>query len=105
MAYKLKITERASELLDNLVFYLLTQFKSNQSAAHLLEGVSSIYNRLEECPFQFPECEDFFLKRREYRKAKIPELSYVMIFRVEEDSQIVYVMGIFHELEDYKGKL
>lgn len=31
------------------------------------------------------------------------DMEYIIIFRVEED--IVYVIGIFHQLENYKEKL
>lgn len=35
MAYNLRITEYAAEQLDNLVYYLLYQFKNEQAATHL----------------------------------------------------------------------
>ena len=54
---------------------------------------------------QFPLCEDFLLKRREYRKAALTEMSYVLIYRVEEETKTVYVLGIFHDLENYKNKV
>ena len=54
MDYKLVISEHADELLDNLVYYLLYRLKSEQAARHLLEGIDSIYDRLETNPFQFP---------------------------------------------------
>ena len=54
MTYNLIITERADELLDKLVFYLLYQLKNEQAASHLLDGVSKIYDRVAENHFQFP---------------------------------------------------
>ena len=55
MAYKLNVTEHADELLDHLVDYLVNNLKNEQAAKHLLDSVDSIYDRLEENPFQFPE--------------------------------------------------
>lgn len=55
MNYKLIITERAEELLDNLVCYLLYQIKNEQAARHLLDSAEQVYSRLEENPFQFPK--------------------------------------------------
>lgn len=105
MGYKLEITQKASEHLDQLLAYLLDPLKNGQAANHLLSGVEEIYDRLEEDPWQFPACIDYVLRKKEYRKAKIPGMSYLMIYRVNEDIRTVYVMGIFHELENYGSKL
>lgn len=43
MDYKLIITERAEELLENLVNYLLFKIKNQQAAVHLLNGVERLY--------------------------------------------------------------
>lgn len=50
MAYKLIVTERADELLDNLIYHLLYRLKSEQAARHLLDGIENVYKRLEENP-------------------------------------------------------
>lgn len=62
MAYKLNITERADEMLDNLVYHLTYRLKNKQAATHLLD------------------CID-----------------------VRDD--VVNVVGIFHQLENYQNKL
>ncbi|MEE0884631.1 MAG: type II toxin-antitoxin system RelE/ParE family toxin [Faecalimonas sp.] len=78
MTYNLIITERANELLDKLVFYLLYQLKNEQAASHFLDGVAKIYDRVVENPFQFPQCRDSVLKRKEYREAVIPDMNYLV---------------------------
>ena len=70
MGYKLEITQKASEHLDQLLAYLLNPL--NQTAKHLLSGIEEIYDRLEEDPWKFPACIDYVLRKKEYRKAKIP---------------------------------
>ncbi len=40
MAYKLIITERADELLDNLIHHLIYRLKNEQAARHLLDGIN-----------------------------------------------------------------
>ena len=50
MAYKLIVTEHADELLDNILCYLIYQLKNEQAAAHLLNEMKNIYDRLEENP-------------------------------------------------------
>jgi plasmid stabilization system protein ParE len=103
MTYNLIITKRAEALLDKLIFYLLHQLKNEQAAKHLLDGVSKIYDIVAENPFQFPECKDLVLKRKEYREAVIPGMHYIVIYRVYEDN--VYILGFFHHLENYNQKL
>lgn len=103
MAYKLIITHRADELLDERVAYLLFKLKNEQAAAHLLDEIGKVYDRLEDNPSQFPDCRDSYLKRMGYKEAVVTDMNYLVIFRIEE--QEVYVVGVFHGLEDYKVKL
>lgn len=103
MAYNLRITEYAAKQLDNLVYYLLCQFKNEQAAIHLLDGIDSVYNRLEENPLQFPRCGDSYLAQKGYHEAVIPQMNYMIIFSIDEN--IVNVVGIFHQLENYSQKL
>ena len=103
MAYNLIITDRADELIDERVNYLLNKFKSPQAATHLLDGISSIYDRLEDNPYQFPDSKDSYLMRRGYKEALVPEMEYRMVFRIDGDD--VYIVGLFHDLEDYIPKV
>lgn len=103
MAYRLNITEHADELLDRLVYYLLYQLKNGQAAKHLLDGIECIYSRMEDNPMQFPVCKDSYLGSKGYREAIVPQMNYVIIFGIEGD--IVNVVGIFHQLENYFEKL
>ncbi len=103
MAYNLIITARADELIDDSVCYLIDKLKNPDAAAHLLNGIDKIYDRLEENPFQFPESFDDYLKRRNYREALVTEMSYRIVFRVEDSD--VYIVGLFHELENHKAKI
>ena len=48
MAYKLIITEKAEELLDNLIYHLIYRLKNTQAAVHLFDSIDKIYDRLEE---------------------------------------------------------
>lgn len=48
MAYNLIITDKADELIDERVNYLIKKFKNLQAAVHLLDGISGIYDRMED---------------------------------------------------------
>lgn len=103
MAYKLNITEHADELLDALVHHLIYYLKNKQAAKHLLDNIDVIYDRLAVHPFQFPECRDAYLAKKGYREAVVSQMNYIIIFNVEAD--VVNVVGIFHQLENYQDKL
>ena len=103
MDYKLVVSEHADELLDNLVYYLLYHLKNEQAARHLLDGIDGIYGRLETNPFQFPLSRDAYLANKGYHEAVVPQMDYIVIFEIREDT--VNVVGAFHQLEKYQSKL
>ncbi len=103
MAYKLNVTEHADELLDNLVYHLINRLKNKQAAKHLLDSIDGIYDRLVVNPFQFSECRDAYLAKKGYREAVVSHMNYIIIFDVRAD--VVNVVGIFHQLENYQSKL
>lgn len=103
MAYKLIIADRANDLIDSQVYYIINKFRSPKAAAHLLDGISAVYDQLEENPYQFADSKDGFLRRRGYKEALIPEMQYKMIFRIDQNT--VYIVGVFHDLEDYPAKV
>ena len=97
------MTEHAEELLDDLVYYLIFRLKNDQAAAHLFDEIEKIYVRLEENPYQFPKSRDVYLNRLGYREAALTDMEYVIVFCIEE--ALVYVLGIFHQLENYRRKI
>ena len=103
MIYNLSITEKAEKQLDELVNYLLFKFMNGQAAAHLLDCVEKIYDLLEDNPFQFSPSKDPYLANKGYREAWLVDMKYRIIFSIE--GNMVYVKGIFHELEKYQYKL
>ena len=103
MAYNLSVTEHSEELLDNILHHLIYQFKNKQAAKHLLDEIEHIYNRLEENPLQFPICRDTYLAKRGYREAVTRQMDYVIVFRVKKN--VVNIVRIFHQMENYQKKL
>lgn len=95
MKYKLIITDRAEELLDNILYYIINQLKNSETASCLLSEIEHVLDNLELSPEIYPYSEDTFLRAREYRKAVIPHYDYVTIFRINKESNIVYIVGFF----------
>ncbi len=90
-------------LLDKNLKYLINKLKSKQAAKHLLDNIKDIYSRLEKNPMIFRECHDKNLAEIGYREAIVPEMNYIIIYRILNST--VFVLGIFHCLEDYNNKL
>ncbi len=103
MAYRLNITEHANDLLDNILYYLVSQLKNKQAAKHLMDEIDNVYNRLEENPLQFPPSRDTYLANKGYHEAVIGQMNYIIVFSIRAD--IVNILGIFHQLENYQKKL
>lgn len=103
MAYKLIITEHAEKLIDNLIYHLLFQLKNEQAAIHLLNGIDTIYSFLKDNPLKFPICKNNNLAKKGYHEALVPQMKYTIVFCISND--VVYIMGVFHQLENYSTKL
>ena len=103
MTYKLIVTKEMHRLLDKNINYLIYKLKSKQSAKHLLDSVENIYSKIIDNPRIYRESEDLVLKSLHYHEAKIPDMNYVIIYRILDDT--VVVLGIFHCLEDYSNKI
>lgn len=103
MAYNLCVTEHADELLNNILHYLIFQLKNQQAAKHLLDEIQHIYGRLEKNPLQFPVCRDTYLAKRGYHEAVTGQMDYVIVYSVK--TNVVNIIGIFHQLENYQKKL
>ena len=103
MNYELIISERADELTDRLTAYLLHNLKNRDAAAHFLDELDSVYDRLMNNPYQFPESPDEYLFLRGYREALFETMQYKVVYRI--DHQQVLIVGVFHTLEDYRRKV
>ena len=102
MGYELMVTERAEELLDRLVYYQLFELKNEPAANRLMDGIESIYGRLECNPLQFPVSCDEYLYDRGYREAVVPGMNYIVVFSVA--NRTVTILGIFHQLKNFRGR-
>ena len=103
MAYELRISERADSQIDRLASYLLTFLRNQQACAHFFDEIRQTLERLGEDPFCFKLCPEEPLARKGYRSAQLPTMRYRMIFRIE--GKKVYIVAVFHMLEDYTQKL
>lgn len=105
MGYKIIITDKAKEQTESIAAYLYGSLKNTSAVKHFLENLYSLYDRLTANPKQFSLCRDYVLKKKGYRKAVFSNMKYCLIFKLAEDEKEVYIMGIFHGLENYTEKI
>jgi plasmid stabilization system protein ParE len=103
MVYDLIITDRADELVDNIVSYLKNKLKNPDAALRFVDELDAVYGNLEENPFRYPESQDQYLSRKGYREALLQGMSYRIVFRIDEFT--IYIVGVYHDLEDYGKKI
>lgn len=101
MAYKLQITQKAEQDLDEIFAYLIHELNNVEAVLHLADEVERHYGLLPDNPFLYEKCRQPLL--RHFRKVVIG--GYLMFYRVDEDQQIIYIQRFFSNLQDYATKL
>ena len=103
MAYNLVITDRAEELVDNSLQYLVKSLNNIQAAQHYIDDIEAVYDRLRDNPYQFADSKDEYLASKGYKEAVFPEMNYKVIYRIDGDN--VYVVGVYNDLENHSAKI
>ena len=103
MGYKLQVTKRARQDLDAILTYIMVDLSNIEAALHLTDEIEARYDRLLENPYLYEECSQPLLKQRRYRKVVIG--SYLLIYRIDKDRNIVYIERFLSEMQDYALKL
>lgn len=100
MGYKVSVTPLAMEDLREIITYIAQELCNPAAASRFLDAVSDCYEKLAVMPFLFETCRDDRLKEQGYRRAVIKR--YVMLYRVAEEEQTVYVLRFFYGARDYE---
>ena len=103
MAYKLLVTQKAEDDLDNIIGYITGKLCNTEAAGALLDEIEGHYDALEDNPYLYALCAQPLLRRGEYRKIAIN--GYLLFYRMDEARKLVYVERFFSELQDYADKL
>ena len=103
MVYSVITTDEMAVLLDDCVGYILRKLKSEQAARHLLSGIERIYDTLERNPMIYRISSNPFMESMGYREAKVDGMDYMVVYKIVNET--VYVLGIFHTLENYAEKM
>ena len=103
MAYRLEVTLEGELRIEQRISYLINEKQNISAAIHLADNIELLYDRIANNPYEFPLCEDYALAIMGYRKAIMSDMNYKLIYKIEDD--IIYVVGLFNDLEDYSSKI
>ena len=103
MAYKLIISNRASEQIDNILFYVAIDLRNPDAARAIATDIAESFDRIEDIADTYGYCEDLYLRFRGYRKKRLKHHNYIIIYRIIGNN--VHISGVFHLLEDYAKKI
>lgn len=101
--YTLEITASAERDLDEITDYVGNTLFNPTAALAILDEFDRVSETLEDSPEIFPLCSDGKLAELGYRKAIVR--AYILVFEIVEPAQVVRVLRIFHESENYSQKL
>ena len=101
MVYRVVISDRVSEQLDNYVQYLVVKLGNAQAGSNLLEDALDTAEALSYVAGSLPFCVDPDLRQRGIRKMLFTRHRYLWLYQINGDT--VQVMGMYHELQDYEN--
>lgn len=101
MDYKVIMSERAQSQLDQFIYYILIELGNEQAAGNVLADAYETKVRLSHVAGSLRLCDNLRLRALGYRVIHFECHKYLMVYRIE--GNIVYVEGIYHELQDYEN--
>jgi toxin ParE1/3/4 len=97
--FKLNISELAHQDLDKIVSYIVVQLANSSAVGDILDEVDKCYGHLRNNPFIYANCQDKRLEHEVYRKVSIK--NHVLIYKIDEASDTVFILRYFHGTQDY----
>ena len=101
--YKVYITGRAFSDLRIRIGYLRDEKKSMQAAQALFDDYRETRSILANIAGALADPDDEKLKRRGLKRINFLHHNYFMLFKIEKEK--VFIVRVFHGLEDYQNKL
>jgi len=98
--YKLKITTKAEEDLDEIYAYIAGEINNKTAALNLLDEIEKSILRLKKFPFSGSYVEDINLKEKRYRKLIVK--NYITFYIVKEKDKKVVIMRVLYGRQNYQ---
>lgn len=99
MEYNIKLSKEAEEDIDEIIGYIINVLKNPIAANKLLTEIEANYSILSHAPDSFAYCEDQRLRILGYRK--IPVKNYIIFYKVDNESETVYILRVIYGRREY----
>ncbi|MBE5040771.1 type II toxin-antitoxin system RelE/ParE family toxin [Ructibacterium gallinarum] len=99
MKYDIILSEEAHSDVDSVLHYIVNVLKNPTAAKNLLDKIEKVYTDIANNPFMYAYCNNSRLQNDEYRKVVINH--YVLIYRVDEAKNTVFVVRLFYGRQNY----
>ncbi|MCL2433271.1 MAG: type II toxin-antitoxin system RelE/ParE family toxin [Clostridia bacterium] len=99
MEYKLDISETAQKDLDEILTYITETLFAPDAAARFADEVETCYLRLQANPFIYAISHMPQLAKKGFRRA--PVKNHLILYKIDEAKQIVYITRIFYGARNY----
>jgi len=103
MDYRIVVTKDAEEDLERFIKYLVFEKESMQAAQNVLNDFDATIESLKHVAGSLKLCDNPRLRRLEYRRINFQYHRYSILYRIVDN--VVFIDNIFHELQDYEGKM
>ena len=98
--YKLKITPKAFDDLDEIYDYITNKLFNAKAAENLLDEIENSIMRLRDFPLSCGLVNDENLKKKGYRKLIVA--NYIAFFIVDEKGKQVVIMRVLYGRRQYE---
>ena len=98
--YKVEMTFSAQKDLNEICEYIAFELKNITAVEDFLAKTEKCLDFLAERPYMYEACHNERLRIEGYHMAVIK--NYVMIYRVDDKKQKVYVLRFFYGARDYE---
>lgn len=98
--YEVIFTAAARRQLRSYVSYIRYTLLNKVAAESLVKDARETQNSLEAAAGSLPLCDHPKLREKEFRAFGFKKHKYVMIYKLEEKTAVVY--AVYHQSQDYQ---
>ena len=99
MVYNIVVSKEAHKDMDDIVHYIAIELVNPAAAAGFLEDVEKNYHTVINNPSMYSLCQDAKLSREGYRKIVIK--NYLILYRIDDETQTVFIVRIIYGGRNY----
>ena len=101
--YKIILTDRAKYDLDDIYNYISKSLMAERAAENLMTRIQDSIMNLADMPEAFSIIEQY--KQRDYQYRKLIVNNYLVIYRIDKEQEMVYIVRVIYGGRNYLTEL